>query len=66
MKTKPAMKAPIQRESSTSDAMRVTTSQPRRLESTTLFGARDEVLIAHQGETYRLRRTRQGKLILTK
>ena len=36
------------------------------LESTALFGKRDEVLIAHGGETYRLRRTRQGKLILTK
>ena len=37
-----------------------------RLESASLFGARDEVLIAHGEETYRLRRTRQGKLILTK
>ncbi len=36
------------------------------LESATLFGTRDEVLIAHGNETYRLRRTRQGKLILTK
>ena len=36
------------------------------LESATLFGKRDEVLIAHGDETYRLRRTRQGKLILTK
>ncbi len=39
---------------------------PRPLESAELFGNRDEVLIAHGGETYRLRRTRQGKLILTK
>ena len=31
-----------------------------------LFGKRDEILIAHGAETYRLRRTRQGKLILTK
>ncbi|MBK9022065.1 MAG: hemin uptake protein HemP [Sulfuritalea sp.] len=36
------------------------------LESAALFGKRDEVLIAHGDETYRLRRTRQGKLILTK
>jgi hemin uptake protein HemP len=36
------------------------------LESAALFGSRDEILIAHGGETYRLRRTRQGKLILTK
>jgi len=36
------------------------------LESAALLGQRDEVLIAHGDETYRLRRTRQGKLILTK
>ncbi len=36
------------------------------LESVALLGKRDEVLIAHGNETYRLRRTRQGKLILTK
>jgi len=41
-------------------------SQPRPLDSVDLFGAKDEVEITHQGETYRLRRTRQGKLILTK
>lgn len=39
---------------------------PRALDSTALFGARSEIEIAHQGEIYRLRRTRQGKLILTK
>lgn len=38
----------------------------RPLESGALFAGRDEVLIAHGNETYRLRRTRQGKLILTK
>ena len=40
--------------------------QKPALDSATLFGAGDEVLIVHCGETYRLRRTRQGKLILTK
>lgn len=39
---------------------------PRPLDSAALLGAKGEVEIAHQGETYRLRRTRQGKLILTK
>ena len=39
-------------------------SAPIRSEA--LFSERDEVLIAHQGEHYRLRRTRNGKLILTK
>ncbi len=42
------------------------TGTPSPLESAALFGGRDEILIAHGGETYRLRRTRQGKLILTK
>ena len=36
------------------------------LDSAALLGNRNEVEITHQGETYRLRRTRQGKLILTK
>lgn len=39
---------------------------PPLLDSAALFGGCDEVLIAHGGVTYRLRRTRQGKLILTK
>lgn len=39
-------------------------SKPIR--SDILFSRVDEVLIAHQGEQYRLRRTRNGKLILTK
>ena len=34
--------------------------------SESLFTQNDEVLIQHQGEHYRLRRTRNGKLILTK
>jgi len=31
-----------------------------------LFSVTEEVRISHQGEEYRLRRTRAGKLILTK
>ncbi len=34
--------------------------------SDTLFSHGDEVFIQHRGEQYRLRRTRNGKLILTK
>ncbi len=34
--------------------------------SDALFSEGDEVLIQHQGAEYRLRRTRNGKLILTK
>lgn len=41
-------------------------SEPRLYRSTDLFGGRTEILIEHVGERYRLRCTRQGKLILTK
>ncbi len=40
--------------------------QPRRVASEALFGGGSVVLIDHEGETYSLRRTRLGKLILTK
>jgi hemin uptake protein HemP len=36
------------------------------IHSERLFQTGDEVVIAHAGEHYRLRRTRNGKLILTK
>ena len=38
----------------------------QRLYSDALFSHGDEVFIQHRGEQYRLRRTRNGKLILTK
>ena len=31
-----------------------------------LFGPSNEIAIVHQGQTYRLRITRQGKLVLNK
>lgn len=40
--------------------------EPHTLDSATLLGENREVRIVHDGETYRLSRTRQGKLILTK
>ena len=41
--------------------------QPARtIDSQTLFGSAQQVWITHQGETYKLQITRQGKLILTK
>ena len=43
-----------------------TTQLPRPVDSASLLGSCCEIEITHQGETYRLRRTRQGKLILTK
>jgi hemin uptake protein HemP len=41
-------------------------SRQRRISSTELFAGGREILIEHSGETYRLRHTSQGKLILTK
>jgi hemin uptake protein HemP len=38
----------------------------KRISSAELFAGAREVLIDHSGETYRLRHTSQGKLILTK
>ena len=39
---------------------------PIRLDSANLFNGQDEVRLIHRGQEYRLRITRQGKLILTK
>ena len=36
------------------------------LDSRVLFAGGSEIVIFHYGESYRLRETRQGKLILTK
>lgn len=36
------------------------------IDSRSLLQGRDSVVIVHRGELYRLRATRQGKLILTK
>jgi hemin uptake protein HemP len=41
-------------------------SAPLCLDAAALFAAGREVRIAHAGEIYRLRLTRQNKLILTK
>lgn len=38
----------------------------KRLSSTDLFGDSQEILIDHAGQEYRLRITRQDKLLLTK
>jgi hemin uptake protein HemP len=46
-----------------------TSGPPRRrpyLLSTELFGEDDEILIVHRGQEYRLRITKENKLILTK
>ncbi|MDN5929221.1 MAG: hemin uptake protein HemP [Hyphomicrobiales bacterium] len=38
----------------------------RTLDSATLFAGRTEIVIDHDGALYRLKITRQGKLILNK
>jgi hemin uptake protein HemP len=38
----------------------------RRLNAESMFANTDEVIIDHAGQSYRLRLTRNGKLILTK
>jgi hemin uptake protein HemP len=47
-------------------AGRTTSRSPQIISSKTLFGARQELHIEHSGCLYRLRITRNGKLILTK
>lgn len=42
------------------------TQAGRQVNSAALLGARDALTIKHQDEVYILRRTRAGKLILTK
>lgn len=48
------------------DARYLILDRAQPIPSERLFSLTEEVRIAHQGEEYRLRRTRAGKLILTK
>jgi len=41
-------------------------STPVTVDAATLFDGRDEIRLLHRGQEYRLRVTKQGKLILTK
>jgi hemin uptake protein HemP len=43
-----------------------TTVQPTVIDSATLFAGKTEIRVRHRDQEYRLRITRQGKLILTK
>lgn len=49
-----------------SPSTRQTLKPPSRVDSQQLFEGQRELIIQHQGEAYRLRITRQDKLILTK
>lgn len=52
--------------STTSGAVGAPAGSERALDSTALLQGRSHVSIVHNGETYQLRATRLGKLILTK
>jgi len=62
----------IQREYRRLDVVSATPRQPqqqhsiRTLDSAALFAGRTEIVIDHDGALYRLKITRQGKLILNK
>lgn len=47
-------------------ALRLDRPPAREVDSRELLAGADELLIRHRGATYRLRLTRQDKLILTK
>ncbi len=63
-KQPPTLKEPLDLAISTKQG--ITSVFRPRLQSAELFGTAHEVVIEHAGEEYRLRLTRQGKLILTK
>jgi hemin uptake protein HemP len=60
------MTEPQQRENQPSSSAKQQSSRPRIVNSQELLRGEQEIYITHQGDTYRLRRTRQGKLILYK
>ena len=61
---KPAVVPPKPRKSA--EPAVATASDERKLDSAALLQGRSHVSIMHNGETYHLRATRLGKLILTK
>lgn len=61
-KNTPGRSAPYRR----SELLQADRSAERIIESRELFGERKEVAIEHDGAIYRLKITKQGKLILNK
>lgn len=47
-------------------AAKLLAPERKAIDSRSLLGNSDEIVIHHMGAEYRLRQTRQGKLILTK
>jgi hemin uptake protein HemP len=58
--------APVQPRKPAEPATAPASGNERALDSTALLQGRSHVSIMHNGETYQLRATRLGKLILTK
>ncbi|CAM2158021.1 hemin uptake protein HemP [Paraburkholderia tropica] len=58
--------AAVARKSADTASTAAPASSERTLDSTALLQGRSHVSILHNGETYQLRATRLGKLILTK
>ncbi len=56
----------LQREPSGANGLKAGDERLRRYSTIELFGPDVELIIDHNGQRYRLRITRQGKLILTK
>jgi hemin uptake protein HemP len=63
---KPVTAAAAARKSADTASTAAPASSERTLDSTALLQGRSHVSILHNGETYQLRATRLGKLILTK
>ncbi|CAG9239430.1 Hemin uptake protein [Paraburkholderia tropica] len=63
---KPVTVAAAARKSADTASTAAPASSERTLDSTALLQGRSHVSILHNGETYQLRATRLGKLILTK
>ncbi|MBL6986905.1 MAG: hemin uptake protein HemP [Methylobacter sp.] len=58
--------SPLTLKSTLSAKQDITPTLQLRLNSAELFNTTSEIVIEHAGEEYRLRLTRQNKLILTK
>ena len=52
--------------SNTTDPFRLPKAATHKISSAAILGGHTELQIDHNGEVYRLRKTRLGKLILTK
>lgn len=65
MEQEPASPAPDPA-AAAEDVQQLPTGLPKIISFATLSRCGDEIWIENEGQVYRLRRTRQGKLILTK